>query len=369
MARQASVSFIALALVLASSHRPAAAQSPAGSTRGLVTGYARFGYDALPNDEFPNDFTAEISPTFLYLVGDDLLFEAETTFELEEAATTTHLEHAMVHYLGFERVQITAGMMMLPFGIWMHPAMVNKMPNPPLLYEDTHGAPAHEGLLPILFDVGVMATVNLPVADRWSTSGTVWVSQGPSDEIPEDHGDAEPEGPEPDAPRLGYGASFEDNNSDKMVGLMLRAVSPFGVTVQGSGFRAKYDAAGEFGVYGLNLSLQWYPGGHEQPLFMFRGEGILLGEEYFEAGTGRKSTANSGGYYIQVSRRLATFEPVVRWSQLPQSISGPGVLVEGRRRLALGLDYWFSPSVPLKAAYQVELDGQDSIFLEWAVGF
>lgn len=370
MARQATVFLASLAVLMASAHPPAAGQSRAGSVRGLLTGYATLDYEATADKAFANNFGAEISPTYLHMVGDNLLFEAETTFELEENSTSVHLEHAQIHYLGFDNVQITAGMMHVPFGIWMHTNWVNKMPTPPLLYEDTHGSPSHDALLPILFDVGVMARASIPVSGEWRSSAALWVTQGPSDEIPEDHhGGAEPEGPEPDAPHLGYGASFEDNNSNKEVGGMLRLIGPSGITVQGSGFTAKYDAASDYGVYALNLSLQWEPGSPEQPLFLFRSEGTLLGEQYLNPDSGKKDTANSGGYYAQLSRRVGSFEPIARWSQLPQTVVGQGILVQERRQLALGLDYWLSPSVPLKAAYQIELDGTDSILLQWVMGF
>jgi hypothetical protein len=351
---------------------PASAQD-APLVRGLLTGYGAVSYSAEPNNGYANNFTATLSPLLLQQVGSDILFEAEMDFELEEATTEIHLEHAQIHYLGFENLQITAGMFHVPFGIWSHATWINRMPTAPLLYQDTHGAPANEALLPILFDVGVMARLRLPLFDGWTTSADVWVSQGPSDEIEEHgHDPAEPTDPtEPhsDAAPLGYGATFEDNNSDKMVGLRLRSVSQGGVTVQASGFRAKYDHDSELGVYGMNLSLILSPLSGGQPLFDLRGEGILLGQEFLDDVENVIETVNSGGYYVQLSKRFESLEPVARWSQLPQAIAGEGPLVEGRRQIAIGLNYWFASSVPLKAAYNIELDGTDALFIEWSVGF
>lgn len=349
---------------------PVEAQPRPPFVRGVLSGYGAISYAATPDSDFGNDFTATLSPLLLEQVGDDVLLETELDFELADAETHVHLEHAQIHYLGFERLQVTAGMFHVPFGIWMHPTWVNRMPTPPLMYQDTHGAPPHDGLLPVLFDVGVMVRATIPLFEGWRTSADVWVTQGPSDEIPvHTHGEEDPaeEPPESDAAPLGYGANFEDNNSDKMVGIRLRAVSQGGLTIQGSGFRAKYDAAGDLGVYGLNLSLIWTPRWGGGPLFDFRGEGVLLGEEYLEDAA--VETVNSGGYYLQIARRIGALEPVARWSQLPQAIAGAGPLVEERRQLALGLNYWILPSVPLKAAYNVELDGTDGVFLEWSVGF
>ena len=355
---------------------PLAAQDAAPLVRSLVTGYGTVSYSAEPDNGYANNFVATLSPMFLHTVGSDLLFEAEMDLELEDAATSLHLEHAMVHYLGFDHLRLTAGMFHLPFGMWHHATWVNRMPTPPLLYEDTHGAPAHDYLMPILFDVGVMASANLPIADGWTTSADVWVSQGPSDEIePHVHGAAEDTTavatePHSDAAALGYGATFEDNNSDKMVGLRLRAISRDGLMVQAAGFRAKYDAASDLGVRGLNVSLMVAPHAADgSALFDLRGEAILLGQDFIDDEEGVKDRAVSGGYYVQLSRRVDSFEPVARWSQLPQALAGEGALVESRRQMALGINYWFTPSVPLKAAYNVELDGTDAFIIEWTVGF
>jgi hypothetical protein len=360
---------VLMTLLWAAHVGPAQAQEVTAPVRGLLTGYGAITYSAHPDSDFQNDFTATFSPLLLQQVGDDFLFEAELDLELADAGTEIHLEHAQVHYLGLEYLQITAGMFHVPFGIWMHPSWVNRMPTPPLIYQDTHGAPPDDALLPILFDVGVMAKAAVPLFSGWMTSVALWVTQGPSDDIAAHvHGDGDPAAePHSDAPRLGYGANFEDNNSDKMVGVQLRAVSAGSLTLQGSAFRAAYDEAGDLGVYGMNLSLIWTPSLGPAGPFDIRGEGILLGQEYAEADV--VESVNSGGYYLQLARRLGALEPVARWSQLPQAIAGEGPLVETRRQLALGLNYWFGPSVPIKAAYNIELDGADAIFLEWSVGF
>ena len=345
---------------------PAAAQESSPSVRGLFGGYGSVGYSAFPEGDFEHDFIAALSPVLIYQVGDDILIEGEFDMELEGGETEIHLQHAQIHYLGFEHLQFTAGMFHLPFGVWMHANWVNRMPTPPLLYEDSHGAPPEGAILPVLFDVGAMARANVPLIDGWTTSAALWVSQGPASGIAV-HGHADREDPASDAPPLGYGANFEDNNSDKMVGLQLRAVSAGGLTLQGSGFRAAYDPAGDLSVHGLNLSVVWTPGAGQQPIFDFRGEGVFLNQEYLHHDA--VESVDHGGYYLQLSRRLDFFEPVVRWSHLPRAVAGEGPIVEGRRQLAVGLNYWLSPSVPVKVAYHFEPDGTDGLFLEWAVGF
>lgn len=346
---------------------PAGAQERSPAVRGLISGFGSVTYGGATEGPFDNDFTALFAPMVLYQVGDDILFEGELDLELEEAATNVHLEHAQIHFLGFEHVQLTAGMMHLPFGVWMHSRFVNRLPTPPLLYEDSHGAPPGEGLLPILFDVGVLARVSVPLVDGWRTSAAFWVSQGPASGLAHSHGAGSFQRPASDAPELGIGANFEDNNSDKMVGLRLRAVSAGGLTLQTAGFRGAYDADGDLTLSALNVSVVWAPGSRTRPLFDLRGEGIVMGQEYLDAGAVESVTY--GGYYLQLSRRLDAFEPVVRWSQLLSEDAGPGPVVSRRRQTAVGLNYWVTPSVPIKAAYNFEPDGGDSFMIEWTVGF
>ena len=348
---------------------PVGAQIDDSSVRSLLTGYGSVGYSALPGEHFQNDFTTKFAPTLLFQVRDDILFEGEFDFELEGSGTEVHLEHAQIHYLGFEYLQFSAGMFHVPFGVWMHADWINRMPTPPLLYKDSHGAPPGDALLPLPFDVGMIAKATLPLIDGWRTSAALWVSQGPASGVPIHGHREEGQGNEPasDVPPLSYGANFEDNNSDKMVGLRLRAVSGGGLTLQGSGFRAAYDEAGDLSVYGLNLSVIWTPGSVPQPLFEFRAEGIVLKQEY--QGQDAVESVEYGGYYLQLGRRLDAFEPVARWSHLPRALAGEGPVVERRRQLAVGLNYWIYPSVPVKAAYHFELDGTDGFSLQWVVGF
>jgi hypothetical protein len=221
-----------------------------------------------------------------------------------------------------------------------------------------------------------MARANIPVVNGWTASAALWVSQGPASGLAvhghdgeEPPADGHDEEVAPDAPPIGYGANFEDNNSDKMVGLQLRAVSAGALTLQGSGFRAAYDDQGELHVHGLNVSVIWTPGAGPQPLFDLRGEGVLLNQEYLHHNEDEVESVDYGGYYLQLSRRLDSVEPVLRWSHLPRSFAGDGLVVHKRRQLAVGLNYWLLPSVPVKVAYHFEPDGTDGLFLEWAVGF
>ena len=367
-----------LVLMLCSTAIPSLfAQSPRPTVRSLLTGYGAVGYGAGPWGTLDHDFTATISLVPLFQIRDDVLVEGEVELDLHDGETLVALEHAEVHYLGFERVQLKAGKFHLPFGLWSHTNWVNHMPTPPLLYEDAHGEPAREALLPILFDLGAMARWNIPMSDGWRTSASFWVSQGPRvgtvEHTHDGHGEAHDVGdevhdePASNAPPLAYGSNYEDNNSDKMVGLQLRAMSAGGLTLQGSGFRAAYDDAGDLRIAGANAALRWAPRSGPLRLLDLRVEWTVLEQEYLHHEELEFVTYD--GYYLQASRRVERFEPVIRWSHLPEAVAGHGPVVDRRRQLAFGLNYWISPSVALKGSFQWDLDFADELFLEWAVGF
>lgn len=347
-----------------------AAQEPP-TVRSILTGYGAVGYHMdVESDDTPNDFTGFVSIVPLAQIHEDILVEAELEFELEENTTNVVLEHIEVHYLGFDRLQLRAGKFHLPIGVWSHTNWTNKMPTPPLLYEDTHGAATGgDALMPIPFDVGVMASWTPSIVEGWRTSGNLWVSQGPNGTFGAGHthnGEPAPT-EEGDAAFLALGGNYFDNNSDKMVGLTLNAASAGGLTLKGSGFRARYDDAGDLGVLGGNLALTWSPLRGADPLFELKAEVTAIDQEFLLNGTEESVTLE--GYYVQLSRRLGEWEPVIRWSDLPRSVAGETVLVEKRNQLAMGLNYWITPSVPVKVAYQYELDRNDQFFIEWAVGF
>ncbi len=356
-------------LLLGLQARPASAQQPSPSVNGILAGYGSVDYTTAFGEEGDrqNNFGGSLSLLPLYRIGDDILAEGELELALHDDQTKVVLEHLQLHYLGFRRVHLVAGRFHLPIGVWNHTTWVNKLPTPPLLYEDTHGGPASDALMPIPFDLGFMGTVTLPGTGDWRTSVAVWVSQGPKPgELEED--DAPP-GPEPDAPRLAYGSNYGDNNTDKMVGARLRTMSgaDLGLTLQATAFRSRYDDAGELALDGANAALVWMPMSAGRPLFTLKAEGTALWQDYVLGDA--VVTVRSEGYYVQLSRRQGLVEPVVRWSHLPRTAAGAGDLVRQRRQLALGLVYWMSPSVPLKMAYDWELDRVDRFVLQWAVGF
>lgn len=348
----------------------AEAQTP---NRFLLAGYGSAGWSASGTDPFTNNFTASVSPLILYSVGDDLLFETELEFGLEGGSTETTLEYAQIDYLGFDRLQITAGKLLLPFGVFgerLHPTWINKLPSKPLIFGAGHGSGAAESLLPVLSDAGLALRFKQPLGATWGLQFVGYVTQGPSleagghDEGEEEEEEEEEEGHEESlAPPVQFGAAFGDTNSNKMIGGRVGLVRGGTFEVYASGLTALYDSESILRYSAAALSVELRRGGLE-----LRGEGVLTRQE-FEPEPAEFETQAVSGFYLQASRRAGSWEPVVRWSRvLDRKVDGESV-GSGHDEVAIGLDYWMAASVPLKFAWEYHQDRDDSFTIQWAFGF
>lgn len=371
---------IGAALATLALARPASAQD----LSTVLAGYGSANYRAVMADgETPNDFSASISPILLFRSGEDLLFESEMEFELEGEATEVALEYAQVDYLGFDRFQFVAGKFLLPFGVFgerLHPSWINKMPDMPPIYGHAHGGVAEGAILPVLADAGFMARYAQPLGEIWKLDVSTWVSQGPRIADPaaeeeeghthalapadEEHDEAGAGGAEAlGIPDVAFGTSFGDNNTNKMLGARVGLVRGGAFEAYLSGFHAMYDPDNALDITGFNLAAEFRRG-----LFEMRGEAVLTRQEFVHEETSYE-TVEKKGFYLQAARRFGDFEPVVRYAKMSDADVEGVTAFEGFDRIALGLDYWLSPSVPVKAAYEIDPDGDDRVLLQWAFGF
>lgn len=366
-----------------------AAQTAPPLSGFVLSGYGSTNYGAALTDDIRNNFSASISPIILYSLSDNFLFEAEFEFELEEGgATETALEYAQIDFLGFGNVQLVAGKFLLPYGLFserLHPSWINKMPSMPLLYGHAHGGVAEGSLLPVLSDVGAMGRLFQGLGETWSLDLSVYISQGPKLVVESDEGVVADDGHTHDLnpalstspvvsaalaadltglviPDVAFGTNISDNNKNKMLGARLGIVQGAGFEAYVSGFHAMYDDEDFLDLYGGNFALELRRGQVE-----LRGEAAILWQE-LQTETAYP-TLRSPGYYIQASRRFGPFEPVVRWSQLLDGRVEGTTVREGDRQIAFGLDYWINPSVPVKAALEVNMEREERLLLQWAIGF
>ncbi len=359
----------------------------------VLAGYGTATYEGTLSDDYPNDFSASVSPVILYSMGGDVLFETELEFGLSGDRTTTMLEYAQIDYLGFDRLQIVAGKFLLPFGVFgerLHPSWINKLPSSPILFGHAHGGVAEGALLPILSDAGLMVRWAQPFGTGWALDFSGWVSQGPrvvEGAEGDDHGHA-PVAPPlvtafaaapghdgPDvlapgddrvdlpAPSVGFGVAFADNNENKMLGGRLGVVKGPSFEAYVSGFHAMYDPESFLDYTGGALSVEWRHDGFE-----LRGEAVVLQQE-FEEDVGVYETLDRSGFYLQASKRVGAWEPVARFGRMNDATVDDVVVGEDRSELAVGVNYWLEASVPLKLAWEYHEDGADSFVVQWAFGF
>ncbi len=354
----------------------------------VLAGYGSATYEGSLNEDYPNDFSASVSPVLLYSMGGDLLFEAELEFGLSGELTTTTLEYAQIDYMGLDNIQIVAGKFLLPFGVFgerLHPSWVNKLPSSPILFGHAHGGVAEGALLPILSDAGLMLRWAQPFGTGWALDFSGWVSQGPR-LVEEGAGDGHAHAvavPQPvmgegggllqgsgsaaqadlPAPAVGFGVAFADNNKNKMLGGRLGLVRGPSFEAYVSGFHAMYDAGNFLDYVGAALSVEW-----RKRTFEIRAEGVLLQQE-FEEDLGVYPTLDRSGFYVQASRRFGAWEPVVRFGRMSDAKVDGTVVGEAHSQLALGLDYWFGSSIPLKLAWEYHEEEDDRLMVQWAFGF
>lgn len=327
------------------------------TTNFVASGYGTTGYVYRTQGDNANEFTASFNPIFLYQFQDKILFEAEFEFELQGGVTETGLEYAQVDYIASDNLVLVGGKFLLPFGVFgerLHPTWINKFPTSPPVFGHHISEFGAEPIIPILSGVGVMARVTArpgPASitlNGYLTNGPVGVGD---EEIQE----------------LEFPSSSQDNNANKMVGGRLDLALPGTAEVNVSFFNGDYDENGTLDLTGWNVAGEY----HYARLSM-RGEYIQLRQEIetFEG----FPTVRRHGLYAQTAYRIGDWEPVFRWTSLFDTQIDGIVEEQGASQVAIGLDYWFSPSAALMVGYELnqeqgeELDN-DRVVVHFAFGF
>ncbi len=174
----------------------------------LVTGYGSTGYAAtFLDDATPNEFSASLSPVFLFQIRDRFLFESELELEFEDGGTVVGLEYAQIGYSLTDNLSIGVGKFLLPFNVFserLHPTWINKLASPPATYGHHGGPGPTDAMLPVLSDLGVQLRSSVDLGGFWYLTGVGFVTQGP--QLEEDEHTEEP-GAEPphDVPEVAFG--------------------------------------------------------------------------------------------------------------------------------------------------------------------
>jgi hypothetical protein len=368
MATKSSAAFRALASAILATTLPTAhALAQSDETKRIVpthnvviTGYGTIGYAYRTQGDNENQFLASINPIFLFQFQDQVLFEAEWEFELEEGITETGLEYAQLDWIVNDNLVMVGGKFLLPFGVVgerIHPSWINKFPSTPPLYGHDVVGFGVAPLLPILADVGVMARGTVRPGG-YQIDLNVYVTQGPAAE--EGQAPGEP-------PELEFPASSGDNNTNKTFGARLDLAMPPWAELNISVFNGDYDEDNLLDFTGWNVAGEARWSGFE-----LRGEYIQTRQEIQTAGG--FPTLRRHGFYGQLAYRRGPWEPVLRWTQVFDDKLDGEVPQQGAWQAGLGLDYWFSPSIALVGGYELnreqgpEIDN-DRFVIHIAFGF
>lgn len=303
--------------------------SYAGTNRFVVTGY---GFSNLSRTDVlaENSFSLGFNPIILYQMGDNLLFEGEIEFEVEDGAIKTALEYAQADWLVNDYITVVAGKWLTPFGVFaerIHPAWINKLPTFPLPFED------ERRLIPFT-QVGLQVRGGMPLTDNARLSYAAYATNGIKEVSPE----GKPK------------SAVEDNNKNKTLGGRLAAVPIAGLEIGGSIFSGKYDDDNE-----LTLTLAGADAEYHHELFDLRGEFITSLQDMATAGEALKRS----GAYAQVSLKLSFIpnpvlnrtEAVLRYSFLDAPEDS-----EDLSQVSVGANYMIFDSAFLRFGYDVNIE-------------
>lgn len=329
------------------------------TNHAVLTGYGTVGWAARTTGENANTFTASVSPIFLWQFQDKVLFEAEFEFELAGGVTETGLEYAQLDLLLHNNLVFVGGKFLVPFGIFserLHPTWINKFPTAPPIYGHHVSEFGVEPIMPILSDIGIMLR-GAATPGRMQMGLSVYASQGPTAEelVPGE------------IPELEFPASTGDNNTDKMFGGRFDIALPPWAELNLSVLSGDYDEQNVLDFTGWNVAAEFHKAGFE-----LRGEYVQTRQE-IETTTGFPTLVRQG-FYAQLAYRWRAWEPVLRWTQIFEDKLDGVTENDGAWQAGFGLDYWFSPSIAVMGAYElnreqgIEIDN-DRFIVHIAFGF
>ncbi|CAN5565825.1 hypothetical protein BH10PLA1_BH10PLA1_02010 [soil metagenome] len=323
-----------------------------------------------------SSFSTGVAPLILWKPSESFLFEAAFDIGIEtddtnSSATNFDLVIAEGSFIVNDFMLVGGGLFTTPFGTYHNhfdPPWINKFPDDPLAFGDLSIAPEHA--------VGVFVRGAVPVSTMKLTYD-VYVSNGPNLNT------TDPEA----AGQLNFD-EFSDLNDNKAVGGRIGFLPIPSLEMGYSVMGAQVNPAG---FENTNAVFQAVDFNHRvvcDPLygtFDFRAEWAWSNVDratYDPDGTlgfGPTSFKNNrNGGYVQVLYRptksdvefVRNLEFGVRYDRVTSPLSAPGG--DRENRTTFGVDYWFTPSIVLKAAYELDNkvvgDNQNAFLLQLGIG-
>ena len=315
----------------ASNKSSVSTESSSPATLAHISGYADAGYvnQGGQNDHF---FLGHFNPIFSMSYRNLLIAEGELELEINnEGQTETNLEYADLGLFVNNYMMFIIGKMISPLGYFeqnLHPSWINKLPTNPPGFAHEQAAPEAE--------IGMQLRGAIPVWNPAKINYSLFVSNGPEAEVDANEIEA-----------IETGGFNADGDSGKVVGGRI-GFQPlpnmeFGVS----------GAAGRVGLFDQTMidRRDYSVLGADASYFL---QNLQLRGEIIQQDIPSKSdnTIPGGkwrGWYGQSSYRFmpTKFEGVVRYGQYTAPEDD-----QDFNQWALGLDYWFAPSIVAKIDYE-----------------
>ncbi len=344
-----------------------------GTSQFHLAGDGAFGFSAQKGSK--STFDAGIAPLILWQPEERLLIEAGfdigvSTDETNDSSTSFDLTLANISYLINDNLYVGGGLFVVPFGVYhrhFDPPWINKFPDDPLPFGDGGIAPGSE--------VGAFLGGVVPVQDM-KLIYDLFVTNGPNLFV--DGADT--------AGQLNFD-DFTDLNNGKAVGGRIGFLPRPNIEV---GYSAMFAQVNPDDFSDTNVILQAVDLNWRQDVDAIKGQLDFRTEwvwshvdraTYDPTGTlgfGPLDFSNDRyGGYVQLCYRptkadnkyLRKFELVTRYDILRSSSAAPGG--DREQRITVGLDYWITPAVVLKTAYECDDEkvGDDQNAFLVQVGF
>jgi len=344
-----------------------------GTSRFHLAGDAAVGFTARKGAKSSLD--AGVAPLILWRPEKNILIEAGfdiagSTGGDNQSGTEFDLTLANISFLVNDNLFVGGGLFVVPFGVYhrhFDPPWINKLPDDPLPFGDGGIAPAEE--------TGLFLGGALPVGDSKVTYD-LYVTNGPNLFTGADS-----------AGQLNFD-DFTDLNNGKAVGGRIGFLPFYNVEL---GYSAMFAQVSPPKFSSTNVLLQAVDLNWRQDVdrlsgqFDFRTEWVYshVDRATYDAtgaeGFGPISFSNDRyGGYVQLcyrptkvdDRYLRNVEFVSRYDMLRSPRSAPGG--DREQRLTIGVDYWVTPAIVVKTAYQFDDkkigDDQDALLFQIGIG-
>lgn len=328
------------------------------STSFHLGGYAAVGYSSQKDDGRSFNQAAFV-PGFHFNYQDIAFAEAKLETEVaEDGETEVEVESANLNLFLGDYAVLTAGKFLSPLGQFQqnyHAAWINRLPSRPVGFsEGASGAP--------LSNVGAQVRGGFPIGESFKANYAVFVANAPRLELNDDGDEIE---------EISNEASTSAPNNKKIYGgrFSFFPLPLLEIGLSAAGGKTALEDGADRSYRAVGYDFAWQYGKR----FDLRGEYLRqrIGDE--DAGGAFASVAGAtwSARYIQTSYKfLPKWEGVARWGKFDAPHGD-----QRQKQTALGLNYWYAPSVVGKLAYEFnqgeegELTNEDRLLLQLTYGF